>query len=145
MQVKICTECYSSAPLGAQACTHCGGSVFDVYAKCVTSAPKIVACKACGSVFDLAETTECTECGKLYVPSALELLGPQSPAQREAVEHAERIRSQFTAQERALADAHLTTTSVYRPLPVWKQRLFAFARGIRTWVTKTRGRKDRTP
>lgn len=107
--------------------------------------PAYVVCKGCGVMFNRSAQSNCPECDRLYVPNASELLPPRTAAQREAIAHAERVRTQFQAQERLIAEAQLTTTRVYRPLPVWRQRLFAFARGIRAWVTKTRGRKDRTP
>jgi hypothetical protein len=103
-----------------------------------------VVCKGCGCFFNRAAESTCPECDRLYVPDASELLPPRTAAQLQAIAHAERLRTQFQTQERMIAEAQLTTTKVYRPLPVWRQRLNTLARGIRTWVTEIRGRKGRT-
>lgn len=144
---KFCQACdrfvfgYSN-----MACPICDGPLIDREVESRTSAEvQHVVCKACAALFDRSAHADCPECGKTYIPDARELLAPQTPAQREAVVHAERIRAQFTAQERALAESQLSTTKTYRPLPPWKQRLYAVARGIRAWGSKIRTRKARTP
>lgn len=149
-ELKKCVACGKFELTSTMRCAVCGCDEFTL-ATVPLSTPRsehgysYVVCKACSALFDRSAHADCPECGKTYIPDARELLAPQTPAQREAVAHAERIRAQFTAQERAMAESQLTTSNVYRPLPPWKQRLFALARGLRTWVTKIRGRKDRTP
>jgi hypothetical protein len=146
--IKKCAACERLHHISATCCASCHCDEFTAFEAPLTGIggrpPQIVACKSCGSTFDYRFDPTCPECDRLYVPDASELLPPRTAAQREAIAHAERLRTQFQTQERMIAEAQLTTTKVYRPLPVWRQRLNTIARGIRTWVTEIRGRKGRT-
>lgn len=132
-ELKYCEVCERYWAMGATDCAVCRSDLVTrvVPSLRIVDEVRMVVCRGCGHLFDRAFTGECPECGKQYIPTTMELLPPQSEAQKQAVRHAQAVVERLRAQEQTFADVQLTGVNVYRPLPAWKRWIRMFLRRVK--------------